>query len=305
VALKDLSSRDAVLRALSEFDQLGRDAFLARYGFGFARSYELLHDDKRYDPKAIVGAAHGHQFLEHGPLLASEFSGGELAANRKLIELGFDVRRLPAELVGAGRNPPWTRDELILALDLYMQHRPAMPDKGSAEVAELSGLLNKLPATGSVADAMRYRNVNGVYMKLMNLRRFDPDYTAAGHVGLQRGGKTEEEVWQTFAGDYDRLHTTASAIRAALAQEAVAPAGEEQVDDVMEAPEGRILTYQHQRRERNRKLVEKRKAQALKQHGRLCCETCSFDFAVRYGERGQGFIESTTPGRFTCSSQAM
>ena len=51
------------------------------------------------------------------------------------------------------------------------------------------------------------------------------------------------------------------------------------------------MTYQHQRRERNRKLVEKRKAQALKQHGRLRCEACEFDFEAQYGERGRGFIE--------------
>jgi 5-methylcytosine-specific restriction protein A len=84
-------------------------------------------------------------------------------------------------------------------------------------------------------------------MKLMNFRRFDPDYTAAGHVGLQRGGKAEEEVWRTFAGDLGRLRATANAVRAALEQGAVPPAfGEEQADDAIEAPEGRILTYQHQ-----------------------------------------------------------
>lgn len=191
---------------------------------------------------------------------------------------------------GAARNPPWVRDELILALDLYMRHRQAMPAKGSGEVAELSALLAKVPVIGSVADAARYRNANGVYMKLMNFRRFDPDYTAAGRIGLQRGGKAEEEIWQTFASDPGHLRATANAIRAALEQGAVPPAGE-QADDPMEAPEGRILTYQHQRRERNRKLVEKRKMQALKQHGHLCCEACGFDFATRYGGRGQGFIE--------------
>jgi hypothetical protein len=82
MALRDLSSSDAVLQALSEFDQLGRDAFLAKYGFGPARSYELLHDGKHYDPKAIIGAAHGYQFLERGPLLAGEFSGLAPAATR-------------------------------------------------------------------------------------------------------------------------------------------------------------------------------------------------------------------------------
>jgi hypothetical protein len=38
------------------------------------------------------------------------------------------------------RNPVWSRDELILALDLYMRFRPTLPNKASAEVTELSAL---------------------------------------------------------------------------------------------------------------------------------------------------------------------
>ena len=294
MSLGDLSSRDAVLGALAEFDRLGRDPFLAKYRFGPASRYGLLHDGKLYDPKAIVGAAHGNQFPERGPLPASGFNGGEQAANKKLAELGFEVRRMPeGESQGGAasvpRNPPWTRDELILALDLYMRFRPALPKR--ADVTELSELLRRLWPSKPVADAVRYRNANGVEMKLGNFQRFDPDYTSTGRVGLPRGGKTEEEVWQTFAGDPDRLRATANAIRAALELGAVPPTAEEQADDTTEAPEGRILTYQHQRRERNRKLVEKRKAQTLRQHGCLCCEACGFDFATRYGGRGHGFIE--------------
>jgi 5-methylcytosine-specific restriction protein A len=47
----------------------------------------------------------------------------------------------------------------------------------------------------------------------------------------------------------------------------------------------------HQRRERARHLVEKRKALALSKHGKLECEVCGFNFATVYGDRGTGFIE--------------
>jgi hypothetical protein len=40
VALADLTSRDAVLAAMEEFDKLGRDQFLERYHFRRARDYE-------------------------------------------------------------------------------------------------------------------------------------------------------------------------------------------------------------------------------------------------------------------------
>src|SRR5262249_21947826 len=91
MALSDLTSRDAVLAALAEYDRLGQDAFLAKYGFGRAREYELVHDGKRYDSKAIAGVAHGIEFPNLGPLRASEFSGGEATVKRKLEELGFVV----------------------------------------------------------------------------------------------------------------------------------------------------------------------------------------------------------------------
>ncbi|GAB3173349.1 hypothetical protein [Streptomyces incanus] len=48
-------TRSAVLQAVAEYDRLGRDAFLERYGFGPSRSYLLEIDGKEYDSKAIVG----------------------------------------------------------------------------------------------------------------------------------------------------------------------------------------------------------------------------------------------------------
>ena len=58
MALADIT-REAVLAALAEHDELGQDQFLAKYGFDRARLYVLVHDGKPYDSKAIVGAAHG------------------------------------------------------------------------------------------------------------------------------------------------------------------------------------------------------------------------------------------------------
>jgi hypothetical protein len=87
----DLSSKQAVEQAVAEFDRLERDAFLAKYGFGPARAYFLEIDGKRYDSKAIVGAAHGFQFPSVGPLHPTDFRGGDATIRNKLEELGFKV----------------------------------------------------------------------------------------------------------------------------------------------------------------------------------------------------------------------
>ena len=73
--LRDLTT-ESVERAMREYDALGRNAFLAKYGFGQSRSYFLVSDGKRYDSKAIVGAAHGFVGEGFSPLTPADFSGG-------------------------------------------------------------------------------------------------------------------------------------------------------------------------------------------------------------------------------------
>jgi 5-methylcytosine-specific restriction protein A len=86
------------------------------------------------------------------------------------------------------RNPPWSRDELILALDLYRRY--GIADDHHPEVARLSGVLNELPIHASRPDEARFRNANGVALKLANFASLDPDY---GGLGMSRGGRLDLE----------------------------------------------------------------------------------------------------------------
>lgn len=113
----------------------------------------------------------------------------------------------------AGRNPIWTRDELILALDLYVRHRPAVLGKTSAEVIELSDMLSRL-ARGEARRSPNHRNASSVAIKLLNFRSLDPDYTATGKVGLHHTSRGDGEVWREFASDPIRLRETAQRLRA-------------------------------------------------------------------------------------------
>jgi predicted HNH restriction endonuclease len=190
------------------------------------------------------------------------------------------------------RNPTWIRDELILALDLYLRYGGNPPRKGSPEIDELSETLNRLGRYLGIAREDRFRNVNGVYMKLMNFRRFDPVFTEVGKRGLSRGGQAEEEVWNEFASDPARCHAVAQTIRQALAH---AKEGETiadlNADGIEETEEGRVVTALHRGHERSSALVQAKKRKALAVLGRLACEACGFDFRERYGDRGEGFIE--------------
>lgn len=212
-------TRDGVQNAVAEFDALGRAAFLERYGFSPARDYFLVHEGRQYDSKAVVAVAYKWASSGEGrALTAKELSGGKDHAAKLLRSLGFTV-------MGADRNADWTWDEHVLALDLYMTNPTSPSGKGSPEVAELSRLLNQLGAQSGVAMSDKFRNANGVYMKMMNFRRFDPMFQAQGKVGLGRGSKGEQGVWDFYKDDLVALRAAAAAIKEAIGRGAAQPDG--------------------------------------------------------------------------------
>lgn len=271
--------KQALLEAMARFDDKHRDSQQWQdWESNKAHKYAIKHQGRLYPVKKVVSLATG--------LPVAEFKNGEspTQANAYVGVRGFQV-------VTLGRNPNWLRDELILALDLYLRTRSSPPGKQSNEVCGLSDLLNKLRQKLGLPEYARYRNPNGVYMKMMNFRALDPAYTSEGKVGLSRGGKSDEEVWLEFSADPIGCHEVAEAIKAAiLATEdnQVEPADD---NEEYEAREGRLLSRIHRWRERDRKIVERKKAKVLRETARLACEACDFDFKKAYGERGEGFIE--------------
>jgi MrcB-like, N-terminal domain len=107
--LSDLTDPAAVDDAMNEFDRIGRDNFLQKYGFGPSRAYFVRRDGKYYDSKAIVGAAHGYQYPQKGQLRAHDFSGGENTVRAKLEALGFSV-----EVRGSDEPPTVTSHDIEL-----------------------------------------------------------------------------------------------------------------------------------------------------------------------------------------------
>jgi 5-methylcytosine-specific restriction enzyme A len=180
-------------------------------------------------------------------------------------------------------NPAWARDELILALDVYLMHRGHIPSPRDPEIIGLSDLLNRLPIHTVRPDLEKFRNANGVVLKITNFAALDPQYPGAG---MSRGSQLDAVVWDRYAGDPDELRQVADAIRTAEIS-AMLPVIPEADEDDIEADEGRLLTRLHRARERDRRLVDRKKAGVLSRHGSLSCEICGFDFAETYGPLGE------------------
>lgn len=77
MGLKDIT-RDGILKAIAEAQAVGEPAFRTKGGFDPSNKFPLLIGTERYSSKAIIGAAHGYDRPDLGPLTSAskELSGG-------------------------------------------------------------------------------------------------------------------------------------------------------------------------------------------------------------------------------------
>jgi hypothetical protein len=95
IVVWDHVTRADVLRAIQEYDRLGPEAFFCAHGFAPTTTYELVWDERRYPPKAILGTA--YEFATGQRLASGDFEGGKTGAVKVLGKLGFTVQtRRPA-----------------------------------------------------------------------------------------------------------------------------------------------------------------------------------------------------------------
>ena len=83
-------NRSDVLRALKEYDQLGPEQFFSQRGFAPTTTYDLVWEERRYPPKAILGAA--YEIATGERLVSGDFEGGKTGAVKVLRQIGFTVQ---------------------------------------------------------------------------------------------------------------------------------------------------------------------------------------------------------------------
>src|SRR5205823_4551612 len=105
MTLGELTSHEAVVKAIRRYDELGAEQFLRDHHFKPAPGYLVRHEGNHYDCQAIAGAAYGLQYPDRGNLPSSKINGGPGGAARRLTQLGFTVVN-PARL-----SPPKLGDE--------------------------------------------------------------------------------------------------------------------------------------------------------------------------------------------------
>jgi len=163
-------------------------------------------------------------------------------------------------------NPKWTRDETILALDLYFECHNNIPSRGDMRVQKLSDLLRRLPYHGIQSRKESFRNPDGVAFKLQNLRNVDTGK------GLGNVSEMDRGVWAEFGSHPVKAKQLAALIRTGVE---LVEATQEALDiiDDEEFFEGRVLTELHKKRERDPN-VRKRILASRRRAGALTCDMC-------------------------------
>jgi len=85
----------------------------------------------------------------------------------------------------------WTRNELLLAINLYCKIPFGKLHKGNSEIINLATLINRTPSA--------------LAWKLVNFASFDPSLQARGIKGAKNASKLDREIWDEFFDDWETL----------------------------------------------------------------------------------------------------
>ncbi len=88
---------------------------------------------------------------------------------------------------------PWTRDELIIAMNLYCKLPFGQLDHRTPIIIKVAEKLSRTPSS--------------LAMKLVNFASLDPVQKARGIRGLSGASKADRRIWGEFTADWEKLGT--------------------------------------------------------------------------------------------------
>ena len=83
----------------------------------------------------------------------------------------------------------WTREELILAINLYCKLPFGKLHNGNPEIIQLAQLIN--------------RTANSVAYKLVNFASLDPSLKARGIKGASNSSNLDKSIWNEFYNNWE------------------------------------------------------------------------------------------------------
>lgn len=123
------------------------------------------------------------------------------------------------------RHIDWTREQHIIAFNIYNQLSFGKMHKGNPLVMHLAKLVGRTPSSAA--------------MKLTNFARLDPSLQKRGIKGMSHGAKGEQAVWDEFAADPERLALESERLIAQRSGQRIEETAGIETDDIPSAGEER------------------------------------------------------------------
>jgi putative restriction endonuclease len=124
----------------------------------------------------------------------------------------------------------WTREETIIAFNVYCKIPFKSSSKSHPTIIKYANIIGRSPSA--------------LNMKVGNFGRLDPELKKQGIVGLAHGSKLEEEVWDEFNGNWEKLAFESEQLIAKFSDKPIEEVSEIEVEDIREGIERETIVKQ-------------------------------------------------------------
>jgi len=117
-------------------------------------------------------------------------------------------------------NNNWTREETIIAFNVYCKVPFKTSSKSNPTIIKYANILGRSPSA--------------LNMKVGNFGRLDPELKKQGIVGLSHGSKMDEEVWDEFNGNWEKLSFESELLISKFTNKSIEEVSEIDTEDIKE-----------------------------------------------------------------------
>lgn len=124
----------------------------------------------------------------------------------------------------------WTREETVVAFNVYCKVPFKSSSKSNPTIIKYANIIGRSPSA--------------LNMKVGNFGRLDPELKKLGIVGLAHGSKLEEDVWDEFNGNWEKLAFESEQLIAKFSNRPIEEVFEIEVEDIKEGLEKETVVKQ-------------------------------------------------------------
>ncbi len=128
------------------------------------------------------------------------------------------------------KSSNWTKEETIVAFNVYCKIPFKTSSKTNPTIIKYANILGRSPSA--------------LNMKVGNFGRLDPELKKQGIVGLAHGSKMEEEVWDEFNDNWEKLAFESELLISKFAHKPIEEITDIETEDIKEGIEREAIVKQ-------------------------------------------------------------